>query len=125
MSADRWVIVLAAGRTFIGQPCGAYVPETINLEPVYEMGTQLVSGPQGAAIVRSGSPVLLLGIKALAIPRAGAIVIEVATLSREEQGAVRKCVESAEAMANAIRASAAGVVLAGPGSKLPPLPRSQ
>lgn len=115
-----WVIVLAAGRTFVGQRKQV---DGLRLSPVYELGRQLVQGPQGQmAIGGMCTPVLLFGgIDALDFP-ADSIVIPFTSLSEEERAATMTQIASAEKMRDAMRAANVGIVSAGPGVKLPPAP---
>lgn len=140
-----WVIVLAVGRTFVGQrkdvkvvdrmvtrdiPGSAQDAEAevhtrsaIVLSPVYEYARQLMQGPGGQmAIGGMATPVLLFGnITRLEMP-ADSIVIPFTTLSEEERAALVKQIDSAEQMRMQMSAATAGIALAGPGVKLPPPP---
>lgn len=115
-----WVIVLAVGRTFVGQRKD--LPGVV-LSPVYEYSRQLMQGPGSQmAIGGMATPVLLFGnITRLEMP-ADSIVIPFTTLSEEERGALMKQIESAENMRMQMSAATAGIALAGPGVKLPPPP---
>lgn len=116
-----WVIVLAVGRTFVGQRKDGFAG--VVLSPVYEYARQLMQGPGGqVAIGGMASPVLLFGnITRLEMP-ADSIVIPFTTLSEEERAALMKQIESAENMRQQMSAASAGIALAGPGVKLPPPP---
>jgi hypothetical protein len=86
------------------------------------MARQLVQGPQGqTAIACGGMPPLLFGLDSLDLPEAGTVVIPFAQLSEDERAGCMKAAASAEEMRKAMRAASAGIVLAGPGVKLPPL----
>lgn len=115
-----WCLVLAAGRTFVGQRKD--LPGIV-LSPVYEMARQLMQGPGGQiAIGGMATPVLLLGgITRLTFP-ADCIVIPFTDLSDEERKATMGQIESAENMRMQMSAATAGIALAGPGVKLPPPP---
>lgn len=133
-----WCIVLAAGRTFVGQrkDIRTYDPDeqggdddlvrtrkAFMLSPVYEMARQLMQGPGGqTAIGGMATPVLLFGnITRLTFP-ADSIVIPFTDLSEEERGACMAQIKNAEALRQQMSAASAGIALAGPGVKLPPPP---
>jgi hypothetical protein len=115
-----WVIVLAVGRTFVGQRKDV---QGLRLSPVYEYARQLMQGPQGQmAIGGMATPVLLFGnITSLDMPL-DSIVIPFTTLHEDERAALMKQIESAENMRLQMSAATAGIALAGPGVKLPPPP---
>jgi hypothetical protein len=124
-SVKDWSIVICSGRSFIGlrersgAPNGSPMP--LRLSPVYELARQIMQGPGGqVAIANTVMPVLLLGgVTRIDFPD-DAIVIPFEMLSKGERDVMMQGVESAEKMRSQMRAAESGIVMAGPGVKLPP-----
>ena len=127
-SLNHWVIAMVGGRCFIGPRVGGKFTADnpgatrMKLSPVYELSRGLIQGPQGQlAIQNAVMPVLMLsGVDSLDLPEAGTAIIPFSVLSDGEREAMAGGVKSAESMRSQMRAAESGIVVAGPGVKLPP-----
>lgn len=93
-----------------------------SLTQVFEFNSGFIQNQQGIGLAMTALPVLgLISVKSLPLP-AGAIVIPLTELSRSEREAVMSAVKKGEALTAMIRTAQSGIVVAGAGTKLPPLP---
>ena len=102
---DGWVIAQTNGLTLVGKRTGD------TLSPVYEMKPQLVSHQGRSMAVHPCLPVWLFGVDEITLP-AGAFVVEVGALSRQDRSELAAYVEQAAEMSRGKRAQESGVVLA-------------
>jgi hypothetical protein len=113
-----WVIALVHGRTLIGRP------KDRDLDPVYELQAlmQFVQPrpdqPPQLMTMRQVLPLLTYAsLRRISLP-ADAVLIQVASLSKQERRELAKSVEACEQMIGAMRAQESGIVLPPPGSRV-------
>ena len=112
-----WAVVQAHGLTLIGRRTGT----GDRLAPVYELKPQMGMSNQGMQLAHVVIPIWLLGIDSFDIPT-GAIVEPCESFTREQRKRLHEaCVAAGELQAS-FKQEGARVMLAGPGTKLPPPP---
>lgn len=111
-----WVIALLGARTLIGKPRGdnELVQE---LDPVFEL--QIAQTPKG--MMHVAAPVMMLASVQNLIIDMLTPMIHIDTLNAMERKSLEQAVRIADEMRNNLRASQIGLVMAGPGAKLPPI----
>jgi hypothetical protein len=122
-SRGEWVIALVAGRTFVGKLIADVNGDV--LSPVYEFQSGLIQNQNGeVGLAMAALPVLgLTSLKKLAVVSgAGATIIPLASLDKDEQSSVMRAVDKGEKITQSLRAAKSGVLVAGAGTKLPPMP---
>ena len=112
---STWTIVMAAGKTFVGQLRD--VDGGLRLEPVFELQAmmQMVQGPRGEptmAVLRQCFPVLTFSSISSVPLAVGGMLIDVSSLDKDEQRELANAVHGCEQLVLAMRAHRSGVVLA-------------
>ena len=110
-----WVISLKEGKCFIGRPQPGFSGV---LRPVYGLACSFQMVHEGrVAIARQCWPILTFtSIQELDLT--GALMIAIDDLSLSEAKDLARAVEQCESLCASIRAAEAGIVFAGPGTKL-------
>lgn len=127
---SRWVIVLTAGKVLLGkrdEGSGSlnFGDAWTQLSPVYELTCAVGPGPRGEIMVaRQVTPLLTFSsVSKVSVPVLSSVFVSCSELSKKEQLALVQGIAQAEQLIRAMRADESGIVLAGPGVKLPEVKR--
>jgi hypothetical protein len=127
---DGWILAQVEGKAYLGKPPTGWTEmalaeglrsRPVILEPVYEFQFLAMPTPQGMQMAPTlRSPWGCTSIAGLTLPRPG-VWVALAALSDDERRVFEALVTQTEEGLRQARAAAAGITLAGAGTKLPPM----